>query len=116
MGELLLAPHNLNLSGLSSGAWEAIDASDNPGTCRCVQLKHDLEAQEKHVMEFFNHKVEVIPLVEVAPNQALILAEVTSQATIQSSNNSTNEHLQVIVTSGSTSGSLIPFHNHSKCL
>ena len=81
MGELLLAPHNLNLSGLSSGAWEAIDASDNPGTCRCVQLKHNLEAQEKHAMDEFNgeenHKVEVIPLMEVAPTPALNLAEVS---------------------------------------
>ena len=52
LAELLLAPHNRGLSGLSYGDWVAIDASDDPGTCRCVQLKQDQEAQDKHAMDF----------------------------------------------------------------
>ena len=63
-----------------------------------MQLKHNLEAQEKHAMDVFNdeenHEVEVIPLVEVAPTP--------TQATMLSSNNSSNEHFQIIITSGST--------------
>ena len=60
---------------MSYGAWEAIDASDDPETCHCVQFKHNVE--EKHAMDLLNqeenHEVEVIPLVEVTPTKLSFL-------------------------------------------
>ena len=34
LAEMLLSPHNRSMTGLLAGAWEAVDADDDPGTCR----------------------------------------------------------------------------------
>ena len=70
VADLLLSPHNRSTSGLLFGAWEAVDGSDDPGTCRCVELKAVVAVQDKQAMDLFNQdEVEVIPLVEVAPTK-----------------------------------------------
>ena len=80
LADMLLSPHNRHMSGLLFGAWEAVYASDDPGTCRCVELDLDLFNQDE---------VEVIvPLIEVSATQSVILSEVTSCVSSSSSNNS----------------------------
>ena len=73
---------------------EAVDADDEPGTCRCVELKPVFADQEQTAMDIFNEdEVEVIiPLVEVAATQSLIFSEVTSHEDDSSSNNSLVKH------------------------
>ena len=77
LAEMLLSPHNRSMTGLLAGPWEAVNATDDPGTCRCIELKAAFADQEQTAMDIFNeYEVEVIiPLVEVAATQSLILSE-----------------------------------------
>ena len=81
LAEMLLSPHNRSLTGLLAGEWEAVDADENPGMCRCVELKAAFADQEQTAMDIFNaDEVEVIiPLIEVATTKSLILFDVTSR-------------------------------------
>ena len=73
LADMLLLPHNRHMSGLFFGGWEAVDASDDPGSCRCVELKAAVAVQEKTAMDLFNQDE-----VEGVTTQSLILSEVTS--------------------------------------
>ena len=81
LAEMLLSPQNRSLTGLLTGAWEAVDADNNPGTCRCVELKAAFADQEQTAMDIFNEdEVEmIIPLVKVATTKSLIMLEVISR-------------------------------------
>ena len=80
LAEILLSPHNRSLTGLLAGEWEAVDADENPGMCRFVELKAAFADQEQTAMDILNEdEVEVIiPLIEVATTKSLVLTEVTS--------------------------------------
>ena len=81
MAEMLLSPHNRNLTGLLAGAWDAVDEEDNPGTSRCVELKAIFSDREQTAMDVLNQdEVEVIiPLIQVATTKSLIILEVISR-------------------------------------
>ena len=72
---------NRSMSGLLSGAWEAVDATDDHGTCRCIELQAVFAAQEQMATDLFNEdEVEdIVPLVVVDATQSLILSEAASR-------------------------------------
>ena len=58
---MLMSSHNRSISDLLSGEWEAVGATDDPGMCRCIELKAVFAAQEQTAMDLINEdEVEVI--------------------------------------------------------
>ena len=78
LAEILLSPNNRSLTGLLTGAWDAMNEEDDPETCRCLELKAIFSDREQTAMDVLNQdEVEVIiPLIKVATIKSLIMLEV----------------------------------------